>query len=125
MLGPLIDAPALAKVEEHIADAVAKGASIVQVAGGTFYEATVLADVPPTCSWPGKKRSAPLAPLFRLKDEADVIAQANDTEFGLASYFCAKDLSRAFRVPLAVHVGTGCEDLCLGGAGKHLRPSER
>ncbi|RWC15575.1 NADP-dependent succinate-semialdehyde dehydrogenase [Mesorhizobium sp.] len=110
VLGPLIDAPALSKVEEHVSDAVAKGARIVQggrrhALGGTFYEATVLADVTPEMSVATEETFGPLAPLFRFKDEVDVIAQANDTEFGLASYFYAKELSRVFRVAEALEYG--------------------
>ncbi len=110
VLGPLIDAPALSKVEEHVSDAIAKGARIVQggrrhALGGTFYEATVLADVTSNMSVAKEETFGPLAPLFRFKDETDVIAQANDTEFGLASYFYAKDLSRVFRVAEALEYG--------------------
>ncbi len=104
VLGPLIDPAALEKVEEHVADAVSKGARILQggkphALGGTFYEATILADVTPEMAVAREETFGPLAPLFRFKDEADVIAQANDTEFGLASYFYANDLSRVFRSP--------------------------
>ncbi|THK38712.1 NADP-dependent succinate-semialdehyde dehydrogenase [Ensifer sp. MPMI2T] len=110
ILGPLIDQPALAKVEEHVADALAKGARVVQggrrhALGGTFYEATVLADVTQAMSLAREETFGPVAPLFRFKDEADVIAQANDTEFGLASYFYAKDLARVFRVAEALEYG--------------------
>ena len=95
MLGPLIDEAAVAKVEEHIADALAKGARVAaggkrHALGGTFFEPTVLADVTPDMAVAREETFGPLAPLFRFKDEADVIAQANDTEFGLASYFYAK-----------------------------------
>ncbi|MCA1442211.1 NADP-dependent succinate-semialdehyde dehydrogenase [Ensifer sp. IC4062] len=110
ILGPLIDQPALAKVEEHVADALAKGARVVQggrphALGGTFYEATVLADVTQAMAVAREETFGPVAPLFRFKDEADVIAQANDTEFGLASYFYAKDLARVFRVAEALEYG--------------------
>ncbi|WP_046120616.1 NADP-dependent succinate-semialdehyde dehydrogenase [Ensifer aridi] len=110
ILGPLIDKPALEKVEEHVADALAKGARVVQggrrhALGGTFYEATVLADVAQTMAVAREETFGPVAPLFRFKDEADVIHQANDTEFGLASYFYAKDLARVFRVAEALEYG--------------------
>ncbi|WP_026615277.1 NADP-dependent succinate-semialdehyde dehydrogenase [Ensifer aridi] len=110
ILGPLIDKPALEKVEEHVADALAKGARVVQggrrhALGGTFYEATVLADVTQTMAVAREETFGPVAPLFRFKDEADVIHQANDTEFGLASYFYAKDLARVFRVAEALEYG--------------------
>ncbi|KQS87735.1 MULTISPECIES: NADP-dependent succinate-semialdehyde dehydrogenase [unclassified Rhizobium] len=110
ILGPLIDKAALAKVEEHIADAVGKGARIVQggkkhALGGTFFEATILADVTKDMAVAREETFGPLAPLFRFTDEADVIEQSNDTEFGLASYFYAKDLSRVFRVAEALEYG--------------------
>jgi succinate-semialdehyde dehydrogenase/glutarate-semialdehyde dehydrogenase len=110
ILGPLIDKPALEKVEEHVADALAKGARVVQggrrhALGGTFYEATVLADVTQAMAVAREETFGPVAPLFRFKDEADVIHLANDTEFGLASYFYAKDLARVFRVAEALEYG--------------------
>ena len=110
ILGPLIDRAALEKVEEHVSDAVSKGGRIVQggkrhALGGTFYEATVIADVTPDMAVAREETFGPVAPLFRFKDEADVIAQANDTEFGLASYFYAKDLARVFRVAEALEYG--------------------
>ncbi|NKJ04738.1 NADP-dependent succinate-semialdehyde dehydrogenase [Rhizobium sp. SG741] len=109
-LGPLIDEAALTKVEEHVADALAKGGRIVagghrHQLGGRFYEATVLADVTPAMAVAKEETFGPVAPLFRFKDEADVITQANDTEFGLASYFYAKDLARVFRVAEALEYG--------------------
>ncbi|RWR16283.1 NAD-dependent succinate-semialdehyde dehydrogenase [Sinirhodobacter populi] len=109
-LGPLIDTAALAKVEEHVADAVGKGAKVVlggkpHALGGTFYEATVLADVTPDMAVAREETFGPVAPLFRFTDEADVIAQANDTEFGLASYFYARDMARVFRVAEALEFG--------------------
>jgi succinate-semialdehyde dehydrogenase / glutarate-semialdehyde dehydrogenase len=110
VLGPLIDEAALKKVGEHVADAVSKGATILQggkshALGGTFYEATVLADVTQEMAVATEETFGPVAPLFRFKDEADVIAKANDTEFGLASYFYAKDLARVFRVAEALEYG--------------------
>ncbi|MNV78569.1 Glutarate-semialdehyde dehydrogenase DavD [compost metagenome] len=108
--GPLIDAKAMAKVQEHIEDAVSKGARVVaggkpHALGGTFFEPTVLVDVPRNAAVAKEETFGPLAPLFRFKDEADVIAMANDTEFGLASYFYARDLSRVFRVGEALEYG--------------------
>ncbi|ASY64804.1 Aldehyde dehydrogenase B [Sinorhizobium sojae CCBAU 05684] len=110
ILGPLIDKSALEKVEEHVADALSKGARVVQggrrhALGGTFYEATVLAEVTQAMAVAREETFGPVAPLFRFKDEADVIRQANDTEFGLASYFYAKDLARVFRVAEALEYG--------------------
>ena len=109
-LGPLIDMAALEKVEEHVADAVQKGGRVVSggrrhALGGTFYEPTVIAGVTPEMAVAREETFGPVAPLFRFTDEDDVIAQANDTEFGLASYFYAKDLSRVFRVAEALEYG--------------------
>jgi len=110
ILGPLIDKAALDKVEEHVSDAVSKGARIISGGkrhslGGTFYEATVIADVTKDMAVAREETFGPVAPLFRFKDETDVVAQANDTEFGLASYFYARDLSRVFRVAEALEYG--------------------
>lgn len=109
-LGPLIDEAALKKVEEHVQDAVSKGATIVQGGkahelGGTFYEATVLTGVTQDMAVASEETFGPIAPLFRFENETDVIEKANDTEFGLASYFYAKDLSRVFRVAEALEYG--------------------
>lgn len=108
--GPLIDAKAMIKVQEHIEDAVSKGARVVaggkpHALGGTFFEPTVLVDVPRDAAVAKEETFGPLAPLFRFKDEAEVISMANDTEFGLASYFYARDLSRVFRVSEALEYG--------------------
>ncbi|HWU61934.1 MAG TPA: NADP-dependent succinate-semialdehyde dehydrogenase [Ensifer sp.] len=110
ILGPLIDEAALAKVEEHVNDAVSKGGQVAQggkrhALGGTFYEATVITNVTSDMAVAREETFGPIAPLFRFKDEADVIRQANDTEFGLASYFYAKDLARVFRVAEALEYG--------------------
>ena len=107
---PLIDEKAIAKVQEHIADALGKGARIVtggkvHELGGNFFQPTILVDVPGDAKVAKEETFGPLAPLFRFKDEADVIAQANDTEFGLAAYFYARDLSRVFRVGEALEYG--------------------
>jgi len=108
--GPLIDSKAVAKVEEHIADAVGKGAKVVaggkpHALGGTFFEPTILVDVPKNALVSKDETFGPLAPVFRFKDEADVITMSNDTEFGLASYFYARDLGRVFRVAEALEYG--------------------
>ncbi|SIQ84166.1 succinate-semialdehyde dehydrogenase / glutarate-semialdehyde dehydrogenase [Rhizobium sp. RU20A] len=110
ILGPLIDENALEKVEEHVNDAVSKGGRVIQGGkrhslGGTFFEATVIADVTKAMAVAREETFGPVAPLFRFKDEADVVEQANDTEFGLASYFYAKDLARVFRVAEALEYG--------------------
>lgn len=106
--GPLIDGKAVAKVQEHIEDAVSKGAKVLsggKQIEGNFFEPTILADVPKTAAVAKEETFGPLAPLFRFKDEAEVIAMSNDTEFGLASYFYARDMSRVFRVAEALEYG--------------------
>lgn len=108
--GPLIDEKAVAKVKEHIEDALSKGARIITGGkphdlGGNFFQPTILVNVPSSAKVAKEETFGPLAPLFRFKDEADVIAQANDTEFGLAAYFYARDLSRVFRVGEALEYG--------------------
>jgi succinate-semialdehyde dehydrogenase/glutarate-semialdehyde dehydrogenase len=108
--GPLIDAPALAKVEELVADALAKGARLVcggrpHALGHTFFEPTIIADVDASMRVAREEIFGPVAPLFRFKDEREAIAMANDTEFGLASYFYARDVGRVFRVAQALEYG--------------------
>ncbi|MBH3411899.1 MULTISPECIES: NADP-dependent succinate-semialdehyde dehydrogenase [Pseudomonas] len=106
--GPLIDGKAVAKVQEHIEDAVGKGAKVLsggKLIEGNFFEPTILVDVPNTAAVAKEETFGPLAPLFRFKDEAEVIAMSNDTEFGLASYFYARDMSRVFRVAEALEYG--------------------
>lgn len=109
-IGPLIDAKAAAKVKEHIDDAVSQGAKVIaggkaHANGGSYFEPTILAEVPKSAKVSKEETFGPLAPLFRFKDEAEVIELANDTEFGLASYFYARDLSRVFRVAEALEYG--------------------
>ena len=108
--GPLINKAAIEKVEEHIADAVAKGAKIVtggkrHKLGGTFFEPTVLSGVTSDMKLTREETFGPVAPVFKFKTEADVIAQANDTPFGLAAYFYARDLGRVWRVAEAIESG--------------------
>ena len=110
VLGPLIDDAAVTKVEEHVADAVAKGAKVAlggkrHALGGRFFEPTILTGVTKEMKVSHEETFGPVAPLFRFKDEADVIAQANDTEFGLASYFYARDMGRVWRVAEALEAG--------------------
>jgi succinate-semialdehyde dehydrogenase/glutarate-semialdehyde dehydrogenase len=110
ILGPLIDDAAVAKVEEHVADATAKGAKVIlgghrHALGGRFFEPTILTGVTKQMKVSNEETFGPVAPLFRFKDEADVISQANDTEFGLASYFYARDLGRVWRVAEALEAG--------------------
>lgn len=108
--GPLIDEKAVSKVEKHLADAVSKGAQVLtgghrHVLGGTFFEPTVITEAKPEMLLAKEETFGPLAPLFRFKDEADVIQMANDTEFGLAAYFYARDLGRVWRVAEALEYG--------------------
>ena len=108
--GPLITPKAVEKVEAHIADATAKGAKVLagghrHALGGTFFEPTVLTGVTREMMVASDETFGPVAPLFRFEDEADVIAQANDTIFGLASYFYARDLGRVWRVAEALEYG--------------------
>jgi succinate-semialdehyde dehydrogenase/glutarate-semialdehyde dehydrogenase len=108
--GPLIDGNAVAKVQAHLADALSKGAKVLQggqvhALGGNFFEPTVLTDVTPSMRVAHEETFGPLAPLFRCSDEAEVVRQANDTEFGLAGYFYTRDLGRAFRVAEALEYG--------------------
>ncbi|PKM28897.1 MAG: succinate-semialdehyde dehydrogenase I [Gammaproteobacteria bacterium HGW-Gammaproteobacteria-11] len=108
--GPLINAAAVDKVQQHLKDATDLGAKVLvggktHALGGFFFEPTVLADVDSRMRVAREETFGPLAPLFRFKDEADVVRQANDTEFGLAAYFYARDLSRVFRVAEALEYG--------------------
>ena len=108
--GPLINAEAVAKVEEHIADALARGARIItggarHERGGTFFQPTLLADVPHDALIFREETFGPVAPLFRFKTEEEAIKLANDTEFGLASYFYARDIGRIFRVAEGLEYG--------------------
>ncbi len=108
--GPLIDAKAVAKVEEHVADAVAKGASVAlggkrHALGGTFFEPTILTGVTSGMLVAREETFGPVAPLFKFKTEAEAIAMANDTEFGLAAYLYTRDLARSWRVSEAIQYG--------------------
>ncbi|OWW02081.1 NAD-dependent succinate-semialdehyde dehydrogenase [Rhizobium sp. R72] len=109
-IGPLIDEQGLAKVESHVADAVSKGARIVtggkRIEGaGTFFTPTVLTGVTREMTVAREETFGPVAPLFRFDTVEDVIAQANDTEFGLAAYFFAGDLKKVWRVAEALEYG--------------------
>jgi succinate-semialdehyde dehydrogenase/glutarate-semialdehyde dehydrogenase len=106
--GPLIDMAAVEKVEHHIQDAVAKGATVVR--GGTrgagrFFTPTVLTGVTREMLVAREETFGPVAPLFRFETEADVIAMANDTPFGLAAYFYARDVGRVWRIAEAIECG--------------------
>ena len=108
--GPLIDAAALVKVESHVADAVALGARLLcggsrHDQGGNFFQPTVLADMTPAMRVAREETFGPVAPLFRFETEAEAVAMANDTEFGLAAYFYTRSLARSWRVGEALEYG--------------------
>jgi succinate-semialdehyde dehydrogenase/glutarate-semialdehyde dehydrogenase len=108
--GPLIDAAALEKVAAQVADALAHGARVLtggkaHALGGTFFEPTVLADVTSDMRCAREETFGPVAPLFRFRDEAEAIALANATDYGLAGYFYARDLARVWRVAEALEYG--------------------
>jgi succinate-semialdehyde dehydrogenase / glutarate-semialdehyde dehydrogenase len=108
--GPLIDDRAVEKVESHIADATAKGAHVLvggsrHSRGGRFFQPTVLTDVTPAMAVAREETFGPVAPLFRFASEAEAIALANDTEFGLAAYFYGRDIGRIWRVAEALEYG--------------------
>ena len=108
--GPLIDSKAVAKVEEHVADAVAKGAKVLaggkrHALGGTFFEPTILTGVTSQMMVAREETFGPVAPLFKFKTEAEAIAMANATEFGLAAYVYTRDLARSWRVCEAIEYG--------------------
>jgi succinate-semialdehyde dehydrogenase / glutarate-semialdehyde dehydrogenase len=108
--GPLIDDKAVEKVESHIADATSKGAKVLvggarHALGGRFFQPTILTDVTPAMAVAREETFGPVAPLFRFRDEAEAIALANDTEFGLAAYFYGRDVARIWRVAEALEYG--------------------
>ena len=110
VFGPLIDRTALEKVEAHVADAKSKGAQVIlgghrHELGGMFYEPTIMTEVTRDMLIASEETFGPVAPLFKFEDEDEVIAQANDTPFGLASYFYAKDASRIFKVAESLEYG--------------------
>lgn len=109
-LGPLIDENAVRKVQEHIDDALEQGAEVliggrVHALGGSFFEPTVLANMTPEMRVAREETFGPLAPLFRFSRDEEVIAMANDTEFGLAAYFYSRDIGRVWRVAEALEYG--------------------
>ena len=108
--GPMIDMAAVEKVEDHVQDAVNRGARVItggkrHALGGTFYEPTVLADVTTEMRIAHEETFGPVAPLFRFKNEAQAIEMANDTEFGLAGYFYSRDVGRIWRVSEGLEFG--------------------
>ncbi|MFP6696114.1 MAG: NADP-dependent succinate-semialdehyde dehydrogenase [Alphaproteobacteria bacterium] len=118
VIGPLIDAAAVAKTEEHIKDAVAKGGRVVvsgarHALGGNFFQPTIVADVTPDMAVAREETFGPMAPIFRFSTEAEAIAMANDTEFGLAAYFYARDIGRIWRVSEGVEYGIVGINTCI------------
>lgn len=108
MIGPLIEPSAVAKVQAHVQDALSKGARIVtggEVLQGLFYKPTVIADVTQDMLCAREESFGPLAPVFRFRSEQEVVEAANDTEFGLASYFYSRDVGRIYRVAEALECG--------------------
>ena len=110
VFGPLINADAVEKVQEHIADSTSKGAKVIlggsqSNLGGTFFQPTIVTGATPDMAVSTEETFGPFAPLFKFTDEDEVIALANDTIFGLASYFYAKDLSRVYKVAEALEYG--------------------
>lgn len=108
--GPLIDDAAIAKVQEHVADAIAKGAKVVtggaaHSRGGRFYQPTVLANINEDMLCMREETFGPVAPVVKFTDEAEVIGLANNTDYGLASYFYSRDIGRIFRVAEALEYG--------------------
>jgi succinate-semialdehyde dehydrogenase/glutarate-semialdehyde dehydrogenase len=108
--GPLIDDAAIAKVQEHVADAIAKGAKVVtggaaHSRGGRFYQPTVLANINEDMLCMREETFGPVAPVVKFTDEAEVIRLANNTDYGLASYFYSRDIGRLFRVAEALEYG--------------------
>jgi succinate-semialdehyde dehydrogenase/glutarate-semialdehyde dehydrogenase len=107
-VGPLIDEQALHKVQAHLEDALALGARVCvggKALGGLFFQPTVLANATPAMRCAREETFGPLAPVFRFETEQEAIAMANDTEFGLASYFYSRDIGRVFRVAEALEAG--------------------
>ena len=110
LIGPLIDDAALAKVEDHISDAMAKGARLVTGGkrhglGGTFFEPTILVNVRPEMRVAREETFGPLAPLFKFTTDEEAVRMANDTEYGLAAYFYTRDIGRVWRVSEALEYG--------------------
>jgi succinate-semialdehyde dehydrogenase / glutarate-semialdehyde dehydrogenase len=123
--GPLIDMKAVEKVEQHIADAVKKGAKVVaggkrHTLGHSFFEPTILVNVTPEMAVAREETFGPVAPLFRFKTEDEAVKLANDTEFGLAAYFYARDLGRVWRV--AEHLESGIIGINTGIISTEVAP---
>ncbi|QJE00412.1 NADP-dependent succinate-semialdehyde dehydrogenase [Massilia forsythiae] len=123
--GPLIEEKAVVKVEQHVADALSKGARLLlggkrHELGHSFFQPTVLADVTPQMLLAREETFGPVAPLFRFKTEDEVVALANDTEFGLAAYFYSRDIGRVWRV--AEHLETGMVGVNTGLISNEIAP---
>jgi succinate-semialdehyde dehydrogenase / glutarate-semialdehyde dehydrogenase len=108
--GPLIDMKAVQKVEEHITDALSKGARVLTGGkrhdkGGQYFQPTVLADVTPQMKVTREETFGPVAPLYRFKTEQELLDLANDTEYGLAAYFYSRDIGRVWRVAEGIEAG--------------------
>jgi succinate-semialdehyde dehydrogenase / glutarate-semialdehyde dehydrogenase len=107
-IGPLVDAQGLEKVSHHVQDALAKGAQVVlggRATGGLFFAPTVITGVNDDMALMQEETFGPVAPILRFEDEADAVAHANATPYGLASYLCTRDLARAVRVAEALEFG--------------------
>jgi succinate-semialdehyde dehydrogenase/glutarate-semialdehyde dehydrogenase len=109
-IGPLINAEALAKVEDHVSEAVGKGARVLvggkrHARGGLFFEPTVLADMIPSMKITREETFGPIAPLYRFRNDSEAVAMANDTVYGLAAYFYSRDVGRIFRTAEALEYG--------------------
>ncbi len=123
--GPLINAKAVAKVEAHVADATARGATVAlggsrHALGGNFYEPTILTDVTPAMQIFSEETFGPVAPLIRFHTDAEVVGMANDSEFGLASYFYSRDIGRAWRI--AEQLEAGMVGVNTGLVTTHVAP---
>ena len=109
-IGPLINAEALAKAEDHVSDAIGKGARVLiggkrHARGGLFFEPTVLADAIPSMKITREETFGPVAPLYRFRNDSEAVAMANDTVYGLAAYFYSRDVGRIFRAAEALEYG--------------------
>ena len=124
-IGPLIDKKGIGKVEDHVADAVGKGAKVIlggkrHSLGGLFFEPTLLTEVTPNMKVSREETFGPVAPLYRFKTDQEAIDLANNTEFGLAAYFYSRDIGRVFRV--AEQIETGMVGINVGILANEVAP---